>query len=123
MASPVEATVDNKPVPKQEGQVITLLVKDQLGGEVHFRVKTHTKLEKVGAAGVLVPLVPAPKQVRGTQLDDAVAMVMSQAQFVNDQLAEVHSEALNRPHKYLRSLPQVFKAYCDKKSLDMAAVK
>lgn len=34
---------------KQEGTVINLVVKDQQGNEVHFKVKMHTKLEKVGA--------------------------------------------------------------------------
>lgn len=33
--------------PKVEGQVINLVVKDQSGTEVHFKVKSHTKLEKV----------------------------------------------------------------------------
>ena len=32
---------------KQEGQIINLVVKDQSGNEVHFKVKGHTKLEKV----------------------------------------------------------------------------
>lgn len=41
-----EASGENKPQPKQEGQVINLIVKDQLGSEVHFKVKSHTKLEK-----------------------------------------------------------------------------
>ena len=42
---------ENKPVqPKPEGQVINLVVKDQLGTEVHFKVKSHTKLEKVSEA-------------------------------------------------------------------------
>jgi hypothetical protein len=56
------ADEDNKPVPKQEGQIISLIVKDQFGGEVHFKVKSHTKLEKVGAAGMLIPLVAAQMQ-------------------------------------------------------------
>lgn len=43
-----EASGENKPQPKQEGQIINLVVKDQQGAEVHFKVKTHTKLEKVG---------------------------------------------------------------------------
>lgn len=43
-----EASGENKPQPKQEGQVINLIVKDQMGAEVHFKVKSHTKLEKVG---------------------------------------------------------------------------
>jgi small ubiquitin-related modifier len=43
-----EASGENKPLPKQEGQVINLIVKDQMGSEVHFKVKSHTKLEKVG---------------------------------------------------------------------------
>jgi D-lyxose ketol-isomerase len=42
-----EASGENKPQPKQEGQVINLIVKDQQGSEVHFKVKSHTKLEKV----------------------------------------------------------------------------
>lgn len=42
-----EASGENKPQPKQEGQIINLIVKDQLGSEVHFKVKSHTKLEKV----------------------------------------------------------------------------
>lgn len=55
-----EASGENKPVPKQEGQVINLIVKDQMGGEVHFKVKSHTKLEKVGAAGLLFLLDASP---------------------------------------------------------------
>lgn len=43
-----EASGENKPQPKQEGQIINLIVKDQMGAEVHFKVKSHTKLEKVG---------------------------------------------------------------------------
>lgn len=47
-----EGSAENKPAqPKQEGQVINLIVKDQLGSEVHFKVKTHTKLEKVWGVG------------------------------------------------------------------------
>lgn len=42
-----EASGENRPVPKQEGQIINLIVKDQMGAEVHFKVKSHTKLEKV----------------------------------------------------------------------------
>jgi hypothetical protein len=45
-----EASGENKPQPKQEGQVINLIVKDQMGAEVHFKVKSHTKLEKVCVA-------------------------------------------------------------------------
>lgn len=45
-----EASGENKPQPKQEGQVINLIVKDQMGAEVHFKVKSHTKLEKVCSA-------------------------------------------------------------------------
>lgn len=41
-----EASGENKP-PKQEGTIINLIVRDQQGSEVHFKVKTHTKLEKV----------------------------------------------------------------------------
>lgn len=33
--------------PKVEGKVINLVVKDQSGGEVFFKVKTHIKLQKV----------------------------------------------------------------------------
>jgi hypothetical protein len=44
-----EASGENKPQPKQEGQIINLIVKDQMGSEVHFKVKSHTKLEKVRA--------------------------------------------------------------------------
>ena len=33
--------------PKVESDVIQLLVKDQSGGEVHFKVKTKTKFEKI----------------------------------------------------------------------------
>ncbi|GBG00158.1 hypothetical protein Rsub_12977 [Raphidocelis subcapitata] len=40
-------TGETKPLPKQEGGVINLIVKDQTGAEVHFKVKSHTKLEKV----------------------------------------------------------------------------
>jgi hypothetical protein len=44
-----EGAAEHKPAqPKQEGTVINLIVKDQMGSEVHFKVKTHTKLEKVG---------------------------------------------------------------------------
>lgn len=44
-----EGSAEHQPQqpPKQEGQIINLIVKDQLGSEVHFKVKTHTKLEKV----------------------------------------------------------------------------
>ena len=42
-----EASGENKPQPKQEGTIINLIVKDQQGSEVHFKVKSHTKLEKV----------------------------------------------------------------------------
>jgi hypothetical protein len=50
--------------PKQEGKVINVSVKDQLGGEVHFKIKSTTKFEKVwmqayrqggGAAAAAVP--------------------------------------------------------------------
>jgi hypothetical protein len=37
---------ENRP-PKAEGQTLNLKVKDQQGTEVHFKVKSHTKLEKV----------------------------------------------------------------------------
>ncbi|KAK9847011.1 hypothetical protein WJX84_001018 [Apatococcus fuscideae] len=36
--------------PKIEGQALQLVVKDQSGTEVHFRVKTKTKFEKIIAA-------------------------------------------------------------------------
>lgn len=36
--------------PKVEGQALQLVVKDQNGTEVHFRVKTHTKFEKIFSA-------------------------------------------------------------------------
>lgn len=39
--------------PKVEGEVINIVVKDQSGNEVHFKIKTTTKLEKVRAPGVL----------------------------------------------------------------------
>lgn len=43
-----EGSAEHRPQqPKQEGQIINLIVKDQMGSEVHFKVKTHTKLEKV----------------------------------------------------------------------------
>lgn len=48
-----EASGENKPVPKQEGTIINLIVKDQQGSEVHFKVKTHTKLEKVSSLAQL----------------------------------------------------------------------
>lgn len=51
-----EASGENKPQPKQEGQVINLIVKDQMGAEVHFKVKSHTKLEKVGPAWLVLQL-------------------------------------------------------------------
>ncbi|KAG2447319.1 hypothetical protein HYH02_007649 [Chlamydomonas schloesseri] len=38
---------DNQAVVKTEGVVINLVVKDQEGSEVHFKVKTKTRLEKV----------------------------------------------------------------------------
>lgn len=48
-----EGSAENKPAqPKQEGQIINLVVKDQMGSEVHFKVKTHTKLSKVPVLGV-----------------------------------------------------------------------
>jgi hypothetical protein len=46
-----EATGETKPQPKQEGAIINLVVKDQTGAEVHFKVKNHTKLEKVIQVG------------------------------------------------------------------------
>lgn len=45
-----EATGENRPQPKQEANIINLVCKDQTGTEVHFKVKLHTKLEKVFAA-------------------------------------------------------------------------
>lgn len=51
-----EASGENKPQPKQEGQIINLIVKDQMGSEVHFKVKSHTKLEKVRAWASCTPL-------------------------------------------------------------------
>lgn len=36
--------------PKVEGEVINLIVKDGNGTEVHFKVKPHTKFEKVMSA-------------------------------------------------------------------------
>ena len=36
--------------PKVEGQALQLVVKDQAGTEVHFRVKTKTKFEKIISA-------------------------------------------------------------------------
>jgi hypothetical protein len=44
-----EAFGESKPQPKQEGKIINLIIKDQLGGEVHFKIKSHTKFEKVGS--------------------------------------------------------------------------
>ena len=46
-----EATGETKPQPKQEGTIINIMVKDQTGAEVHFKVKNHTKLEKVIQVG------------------------------------------------------------------------
>ncbi|KAL6760239.1 small ubiquitin-like modifier 1 [Haematococcus lacustris] len=37
-------------VPKQESAVINIIVKDQGGNEVHFKIKPHTKFEKVFSA-------------------------------------------------------------------------
>lgn len=54
-----ETTGETKPVPKQEGSVINLIVKDQSGAEVHFKVKTHTKLEKVRPMHLVVPAAVA----------------------------------------------------------------
>ncbi|KAL6760238.1 ubiquitin-related domain-containing protein [Haematococcus lacustris] len=34
-------------VPKQESAAINIVVRDQAGNEVHFKIKTHTKFEKV----------------------------------------------------------------------------
>jgi small ubiquitin-related modifier len=45
-----DTTGETKPVPKQEGSIINLIVQDQAGAQVHFKVKTHTRLEKVIAA-------------------------------------------------------------------------
>ena len=42
-----EATGETQPEPKQENTVIEIVVKDQNATEVHFKVKPHTKLEKV----------------------------------------------------------------------------
>lgn len=41
---------EHQPAPKAEGTVINLVVKDQSSNEVHFKVKTHTKLEKVSSS-------------------------------------------------------------------------
>eukprot|EP00201_Polytomella_parva_P010343 CAMPEP_0175055840 /NCGR_PEP_ID=MMETSP0052_2-20121109/10314_1 /TAXON_ID=51329 ORGANISM="Polytomella parva, Strain SAG 63-3" /NCGR_SAMPLE_ID=MMETSP0052_2 /ASSEMBLY_ACC=CAM_ASM_000194 /LENGTH=94 /DNA_ID=CAMNT_0016320751 /DNA_START=29 /DNA_END=313 /DNA_ORIENTATION=+ len=38
---------DNENKIKAEGNVIMLVVKDQSGADIHFKVKNHTKLEKV----------------------------------------------------------------------------
>ncbi|KAG2494930.1 hypothetical protein HYH03_006865 [Edaphochlamys debaryana] len=44
----MEETGNNDPVKKEgQGQVISLVVKDQTGNEVHFKVKMKTRLEKV----------------------------------------------------------------------------
>jgi hypothetical protein len=43
-----EASGESKPQPKQEGKVINVIIKDQMDGEVHFKIKNHTKFEKVG---------------------------------------------------------------------------
>jgi hypothetical protein len=45
-----QQTDTKPPAPKQEGTVISLIVKDQSNSEVHFKVKSHTRLEKVGGA-------------------------------------------------------------------------
>ncbi|KXZ55767.1 hypothetical protein GPECTOR_2g1317 [Gonium pectorale] len=42
-----EARGENDVKLKQEGNVINLVVKDQTGNEVHFKVKMKTRLEKV----------------------------------------------------------------------------
>ncbi|PNH08074.1 Ubiquitin-like protein pmt3/smt3 [Tetrabaena socialis] len=43
-----EQSGDNEPPKiKPEGAVLNLVVKDQNGGEVHFKVKSKTRLEKV----------------------------------------------------------------------------
>lgn len=60
--------------PKQEGQVINLIVKDQLGGEVHFKVKSHTKLEKVGNQ----PYVTATAQADQHKLIMQQVLILSQ---------------------------------------------
>ncbi|PNW72396.1 hypothetical protein CHLRE_16g675749v5 [Chlamydomonas reinhardtii] len=43
----MEADGEPQPKVKSEGAVINLVVKDQQGTEVHFKVKTKTRLEKV----------------------------------------------------------------------------
>jgi hypothetical protein len=48
-----EASGENKQV-KEEVPIINLIVKDQQGSEVHFKVKTHTKLEKVSVAMIVM---------------------------------------------------------------------
>lgn len=40
--------------PKLEGEAINIVVKDQSGNEVHFKIKTSTKLEKVRGTGITV---------------------------------------------------------------------
>lgn len=47
-----ENTAENRPPKTEPSDVINLVVKDQAGGEVHFKVKLHTKLEKVMQAYV-----------------------------------------------------------------------
>ncbi|PNW72397.1 hypothetical protein CHLRE_16g675861v5 [Chlamydomonas reinhardtii] len=42
-----EGGADNQAEIKTEGGIINLVVKDQEGSEVHFKVKMKTKLEKV----------------------------------------------------------------------------
>jgi len=34
-----DTTAETKPQPKQEGNIINLMVKDQTGAEVHFKVR------------------------------------------------------------------------------------
>jgi hypothetical protein len=43
--------------PKVEGEAINIVVKDQSGNEVHFKIKTSTKLEKARAAGITITLI------------------------------------------------------------------
>lgn len=78
-----EASGESKPQPKQEGKIINLIIKDQLDGEVHFKIKSHTKFEKVGLylACWCTPCDKSAQSLAGqTQLQGRAGTTAGQAQ-------------------------------------------
>lgn len=94
-----EAFGETKPEPKQEGGVIEIIVKDQNGTEVHFKVKPHTRLEKVGG-------VRRPEPFPAAQAWHHAACSAGRMMHPPDPL-----------------LSQVIKAYCEKKGIEPSAVR